>query len=125
MFDIDNFKNVNDTYGHIFGDHVLCEIVKLSKNIIRASDGLFRYGGEEFIVLLPDSDLDAAIVTAQKLRQAVEEYDFGKGSHITASYGVTNYNLMHDINTNINNVDTYLYEAKNSGRNCVKSDNLK
>lgn len=121
MFDIDHFKMVNDTYGHPFGDHVLRELSKIVKNNIRETDTLFRYGGEEFIITLPHTDLESSIQIAEKLNNMVAEHDFGNKNKITASFGVAVYSNGEEIKDALDKVDKCLYHAKSSGRNCVKS----
>jgi len=121
MFDIDHFKVLNDTYGHSFGDHVLVHIARIVKQTIRSSDMLFRYGGEEFIVFLPNTNLEAAVITAEKIRQVITEYEFGHEHNVSASFGVTQYDRQSTIKDVLKKVDQLLYSAKDSGRNCVKS----
>ena len=122
MFDIDHFKMINDTYGHPYGDYVLREISQvILKHELRASDLLFRYGGEEFMVMLPHTDLNSAVIAAEKLNKAVAEHDFGKQKQITASFGVAVYSQGDNINNTIDRLDQCLYNAKAAGRNCVKS----
>jgi len=117
FFDIDHFKKINDTYGHEFGDYVLKEIGKILKSTFRKSDIVGRWGGEEFIVILPDTDYEVGLKLAEKLRKTIEKYYF-KGIHVTVSIGVSEYsgNLEEDLKK----ADVALYEAKNSGRNQVK-----
>ena len=117
FFDIDHFKQVNDTYGHEFGDYVLKEIGKILKDTFRKSDIVGRWGGEEFIVILPNTNYFDAIRVAEKLRKTIENHDF-KGKKITVSIGITEYEG--DLEENLKKADEALYEAKNSGRNQVK-----
>lgn len=122
MFDIDHFKRINDTFGHNIGDYVLKTLSKIIKENIRKQDWAFRWGGEEFIVLLPETDIDGAYIAAEKLREAVEEYIFDKVGRVTISLGVATYNEEIDknnIESFINRVDEALYKAKESGRNKV------
>ena len=119
FFDIDHFKKINDTYGHDFGDYVLKEIGKILKSTFRKSDIVGRWGGEEFVVILPCTDYEVALKLAEKLRKIIENYYF-KGVHVTISIGVSEYrgNLEEDLKK----ADVALYEAKNSGRNQVKGN---
>ena len=122
FFDIDFFKKVNDTYGHDIGDFVLKNITNIVTSQIRASDIFARWGGEEFILFLPDTKLKNAIKVAQNLRQKIEEYAFGNVEKITCSFGVTTLQDQDSKESFIKRADILLYEAKESGRNCVVSD---
>lgn len=125
MLDIDFFKRLNDTYGHLFGDEILKEMANLIKGCLRTMDILARYGGEEFAVLLPETDLDSAIQTAERIRMAVENHGFGaahnKSVEVTVSQGVTSYPSPGVANRSdiVARADAALYEAKESGRNRV------
>lgn len=124
MIDIDWFKKVNDTYGHLAGDHILQELALLFKEFIREYDHLYRAGGEEFVLVLNRVNLDKALAKLEKLRQMVQDHQFTyKGQHIplTISAGLYHSNQftlsrVHDV---ILSADTALYMAKNSGRNCI------
>lgn len=120
MVDIDHFKEVNDLYGHSVGDIVLKEFSDIIKHSIRQNDIFARWGGEEFIVLCPHTDIEGAKALAETLREKIEKYRFAHTGHKTASFGVTQYNSNIDNSTLFSNVDTALYEAKSVGRNCVK-----
>ena len=117
FFDIDHFKNINDTYGHEFGDYVLKELGKILKSSFRKSDIVGRWGGEEFIVILPHTTYNDALKIAEKLRRTIENHDF-KGKKVTVSIGITEY--KGDLEENLKKADEALYEAKNSGRNQIK-----
>ena len=121
MFDIDLFKNINDTYGHDIGDDVLVEISNISTNHIRNVDTLARWGGEEFLLLLPETSLDDAYNVADKLRIDIESTAFSEleVSQITASFGVSIFKENDTKDTFLKRVDEALYEAKNNGRNQV------
>jgi len=120
MIDIDHFKKVNDTYGHQIGDLVLVGITEIIKTNIRKSDSVGRYGGEEFIVLLPETNLNDAAIVAEKLRHKVSEFDFHKVGKVTISLGVAEVSQdMHSIDDLIKEADKKLYIAKNEGRNKV------
>jgi len=116
-FDIDFFKKVNDTMGHMNGDRVLIEYSKLVVSLLRDVDELFRTGGEEFIIIAPHIDKEEASKLAEKLRKAIEEYK--KVTTITASFGVTEFQNCETEEELFERVDYALYEAKNSGRNRV------
>ena len=119
MFDIDNFKGVNDTYGHDVGDYVLCELSSLVLKQIRESDRFGRWGGEEFMLLLPSATKDEAIKVAQKLRKMIERYPFPNVEKVTISFGVSIFKNHDTKESLLKRVDRALYEAKESGRNCV------
>jgi len=123
MFDIDHFKNVNDTYGHLAGDHVLKHLASVIKNRIRREDIMARYGGEEFAIILPEIDSYNARQFAEKIRRLVEKTVFKFEDTVipvTISIGVATSNA--DTNAPeefIKIADENLYEAKRRGRNCV------
>ncbi len=123
MFDIDNFKKINDTYGHLAGDHVLKHLAMVIKSRIRREDILSRYGGEEFSIILPEIDKENAIQFAEKIRKLVEKAMFSFEDTeipVTISIGVTNYDGQQvDVNEFIKLADEKLYDAKQSGRNRV------
>ena len=121
MFDIDNFKSVNDTYGHDVGDVVLKDISKTLLESIRITDIASRWGGEEFMVLLPDTSLENAINVAQIIRRNIENYKFEGVPHsITVSIGVAVFqNKIDSKDSVVKNVDLALYQAKRNGKNQV------
>ncbi|MCK9492213.1 MAG: diguanylate cyclase [Sulfurimonas sp.] len=121
MIDIDHFKEVNDHYGHQVGDKVIVKSVELISSSIRASDIFGRWGGEEFIILLPQTDLKSAFVLAQNLRQKVQDHDFEQVGKKTISVGVTQLNADDDVLSFVRRSDDALYKAKKSGRNKVVS----
>lgn len=117
MLDIDYFKNVNDTYGHVTGDYVLTTLVEIVNQSIRRYDVLARIGGEEFTILLPDTTRDSAFDLAERVRINVEEYQF-KGIHpLTISLGVVELEKSDDGTRMLERADAAMYKAKNSGRN--------
>jgi diguanylate cyclase (GGDEF)-like protein/PAS domain S-box-containing protein len=121
MLDIDHFKSVNDTYGHAAGDDVLKEISKTLKASKRESDTVGRYGGEEFCVILPHTDINGAIETAERFRMEIESGDFS-GIQVTSSFGVSSANFgAGDTSEIIDQADKALYTAKEEGRNRVIS----
>ncbi len=119
MFDIDHFKSVNDNYGHNIGDQVLINISNVISDIIRVQDTFARWGGEEFMILLPHTDLDGAYKVAQKMRVSIESLKFSYIPHVTSSFGVIACSKNMSSIDIINGVDEALYEAKESGRNRV------
>jgi diguanylate cyclase (GGDEF)-like protein len=123
MFDIDNFKTINDTHGHLAGDRVLRAVAKVAREAVRSIDSLIRWGGEEFIVLLPDTDLEAALPVAERLREAIAGMRINVSDEelsITVSLGVAkkDENSL-DLETLVARVDQALYIAKFRGRNRV------
>jgi two-component system, cell cycle response regulator len=124
MVDIDHFKDVNDVYGHLVGDIILKEFSDIIQLSIRQNDLFARWGGEEFIILCPHTDIEGTRALAEMLREKIERYHFTKADHKTASFGVAQYNDGMDANTLFFQVDTALYEAKESGRNCVRTYTL-
>lgn len=122
MFDIDHFKSINDTYGHIAGDTILVGIVEAVQKELRTSDLLARFGGEEFIVILPGIDAAAATMLAERLRHLIPQLVFEFATGITCSFGVCQSRDDDDIDTFIRRVDHLLYKAKHAGRNCVMTE---
>lgn len=122
LFDVDNFKKINDTYGHDYGDIVLKSIAKNVKEQIRKSDIFARWGGEEFVLLLPSTAQEDGVKFAEKIRKNIEEIRFEKISKVTCSFGVVSYAKGDDEESMIKRADKLLYKAKNAGRNCVKGE---
>ena len=120
ILDIDHFKNVNDTHGHQIGDTVLIEISKLIQNNVRSTDIVGRWGGEEFMVICPKTDLEHAYSVAQNIRKSIEEYNFARVGNLTICAGVSDIVSNDSLDSLISKADTLLYEAKHSGRNMVK-----
>ncbi|MDQ7055582.1 MAG: GGDEF domain-containing protein [Persephonella sp.] len=117
MFDIDNFKDVNDMYGHQVGDRILKELVNIVRNSIRKSDIFARWGGEEFMILVPIKEKQDAYRIAEKIRSEIENYRFDSVGKVTVSIGVSFYKKGDSIKTIIRRADTALYQAKKSGKN--------
>ncbi len=119
IFDIDYFKKINDTHGHPIGDEVLIKISHLMKNRLRDSDLLFRYGGEEFAILLNHTNQQEAFKLSQELRVLVEKQDYNIGQTVTISGGVSQAQPLDQAHTWIDRCDKALYQAKSAGRNKV------
>jgi two-component system, cell cycle response regulator len=121
MFDIDDFKKVNDTFGHDVGDVVLIQVAQIAQASIRVTDVIARWGGEEFIILLPETSNDEAIVIAEHIRHNIAEYSFDKVEQsITVSLGVNGFTVDKDDKESfLKGVDIALYDAKKSGKNKV------
>jgi diguanylate cyclase (GGDEF)-like protein len=120
LFDIDHFKKINDTYGHVVGDQVLVQLSRFVPNLIRSMDLLARWGGEEFLILLPGSDGPMALQVAEKLREAISNLVFDEVGSITCSFGVTQYAATETAAQFIARADGALYRAKADGRNRTK-----
>lgn len=126
LLDIDHFKTVNDCYGHLAGDNILKQLSLLMKETLREHDMIARVGGEEFAVLLPEADLAAAMVIAERLRQTVAQFAFHAlpelETSMTVSIGVASTSdVAHDFEKLLQEADKRLYLAKAAGRNCVIS----
>lgn len=121
MYDLDFFKRVNDGFGHDVGDYVLQAVTGLVQENIRATDFVARWGGEEFMVLMPQSDMQAAQTVAEKLRLAIAGHGFDKVGKLTASFGVAEFETQDDLNLLLKRVDDALYLAKEKGRNRVET----
>ncbi|NQY93370.1 MAG: diguanylate cyclase, partial [Campylobacteraceae bacterium] len=121
ILDIDFFRKFNDTYGHLIGDEVLISISSILQKNIRESDVVARWGGEEFVILLPNTSLSDAFLLMDKLRKIIEDFNHEIAGGITASFGVTTINENDDSYSVFKRADEALYEAKDCGRNLVIS----
>jgi len=119
LLDIDHFKSVNDTYGHLVGDMILKTISKIISNNIRNVDLVGRWGGEEFIIISKETDVNGAKVLAELLRTTIEEYEFDIVKHQTVSFGVTQFSKGDTVIDLMKHADDALYKAKAEGRNRV------
>ena len=125
VMDIDHFKRVNDTFGHLFGDEVLILIANLMREVFRSKDRLFRFGGEEFVVLLRDTGEQNALKVFERFRRTVESHAFPQLSKVTISIGVTKVQVFDNPTTLLGRADEALYYSKHHGRNQVQFfDNL-
>lgn len=120
LFDIDFFKKVNDTYGHLVGDVALKEVVNVINANIRKTDLFARYGGEEFVIISPETNSDQAMEIAEKLRKMIEEHDFPKVGRLTCSFGVSELGKEEVGNNLLEHADQAMYRAKKTGRNRVE-----
>nr|WP_237289128.1 tetratricopeptide repeat-containing diguanylate cyclase [Vibrio alginolyticus] len=129
LIDVDYFKQVNDTYGHVFGDTVLTGVAKVLEETVRENDIVARFGGEEFVVVMPNTDHKNALITAERLRSALSLHGFvteqKEEVRVTCSFGVvtTEDNEM-SFKSLCDQADKLLYQAKANGRNCVKGRSL-
>ena len=123
ILDIDFFKKVNDNYGHQYGDYVLKTVADIMKKSFRKTDLLYRYGGEELVIIMPETNIEGALIRVQRLRRMFEEYDFdynGVKAKVTVSIGLTmNYQNLTSTAEIVKSADEALYRAKEGGRNRV------
>jgi diguanylate cyclase (GGDEF)-like protein len=123
MFDIDNFKSLNDTHGHQIGNMVLESFGKLVKSSIRRTDSGYRYGGEEFIILMPSSNIEDSLIVVDRIRIIIEKINFESDSDepisVTVSGGLATLLPNDDSDSILRRVDKAMYKAKNSGKNCI------
>ncbi len=123
FFDIDHFKNINDAYGHECGDIALASAAACIKDILRGSDVVYRYGGEEFIILLSDTTIDGAKILAERIRKSIEKHSIAYGMKIiklTASLGISTLRGNDTSDSLTKRADEAMYRAKNNGRNQVQ-----
>jgi diguanylate cyclase (GGDEF)-like protein/PAS domain S-box-containing protein len=119
LMDLDDFKKVNDTYGHITGDKVLIKLADILRENVRDSDTCGRWGGEEFLIIVPKANEEEAAHVAEKLRKNIEEEKFSIEKPVTASVGVACIEADSSITKLLSNADKALYKAKKSGKNIV------
>jgi diguanylate cyclase (GGDEF)-like protein len=119
LIDIDHFKNINDTYGHQVGDMVLQRVSTLFRRSIRSTDIVGRWGGEEFMVLCPQTNINQCNIFAQNLRAKIENYNFPNIKNQTASFGLSTYKEGYSLEELIKQADDALYKSKRNGRNQV------
>lgn len=121
ILDTDHFKVLNDSYGHLVGDQVLIELSELLRTKIRATDILGRWGGEEFMIITPNTDADGAVELAEKIRTAVATHRFTQEKlHLTISVGVAQLNQEDTLVSIVRRADEGLYQAKHDGRDCTR-----
>lgn len=120
LFDIDHFKSVNDTYGHQAGDNILIEMASIVSSNIKSNDMFARWGGEEFILLMPNTTLEGAFSLSEKLRRMIEAHHFSYTDSITASFGVAEFQADDNKTSLFQKADDALYAAKKNGRNRVE-----
>jgi len=119
LFDLDFFKRINDTYGHMTGDKVLVEMTKFVSQSIRKSDYLGRWGGEEFLLVLPETEIGPAYALTERLRKDIAKANFASVNRITVSFGIAIYQEGQGLEDVLNCADDALYKAKHNGRNQV------
>lgn len=119
MIDIDHFKNINDNFGHQFGDYVLKEIAQIIQHVFRKTDIVYRYGGEEIVIIMPETTTEKAHLPLNKLRNNIATHDFD-GKNVTISVGIADYtDTLKSKSEIVKNADIKLYQAKESGRNTI------
>ena len=121
MFDFDDFKKVNDNHGHITGDAVLVNSIAVINKMIRKTDLFARWGGEEFVLLLPNTNMQEAKELIERIRLSIAGLNHKEAGHVTCSFGLVEINDNDTMGTLLNRVDNCLYSAKNSGKNRVES----
>jgi diguanylate cyclase (GGDEF)-like protein/PAS domain S-box-containing protein len=127
LLDIDDFKLFNDAYGHIEGDHILSQFGQLIKRCLRQTDSAYRYGGEEFTIILPMSTIEDGAITAERIRTQLKKEIFPpvsgkKETHIKVSIGLTQYKQKEDMKVFVHRVDQLMYQAKKNGKDSVCSE---
>jgi len=122
MIDIDFFKQVNDEYGHSVGDKILQQFAQILAKVLREADVAARWGGEEFVILLPKTSKEESVVLATRLIKAVEEYTFESQIKLTISIGASQYKQDDTIESWIERADSALYQAKDEGRNRIEAN---
>lgn len=123
MFDIDHFKKFNDTYGHLEGDKVLIRVAKIINSTLRTMDTAYRYGGEEFTIILPETSASEAEYVASRVKEKLENKahitESGESVSVTASIGLTEYKPTENIHSFVNRADKAMYTSKENGRNQI------
>jgi len=125
MLDVDRFKIINDTYGHQTGDTVLVQLAELLRRNARETDIVGRWGGEEFLIICPETNLMLVTALAERYRLEMERNDFGQVGQVTSSFGVTSIQEGDDVETLVRRADEALYRAKEFGRNRVETDKFR
>ncbi|MDD1642949.1 MAG: GGDEF domain-containing protein, partial [Methylococcaceae bacterium] len=123
MLDLDYFKQFNDTYGHVEGDNVLSRFGQVIRRCLRETDSAYRYGGEEFMILLPMTSSDEGIVTARRIQAELKKENFSpvlnQTIYMTVSIGLAQYKLKEELKAFVQRVDQLMYQAKKDGRNRI------
>ncbi len=122
MFDLDGFKEINDKYGHLVGDQVLIELSSQLKRIIRVNDQLYRLGGDEFIILLPNTTREATLHIVKRIQNSLQNVSFLPVDKVSCSFGVTSWQEDDTVSGFMDRVDQLLYQAKKRGKDCMVSD---
>ena len=120
LFDIDHFKSINDRFGHLTGDRVLIEVTQRAQQNLRMNDVLARWGGEEFVVMLPHCASGGAMHLAEKFRFLIATEPFNEVGTVTSSFGVAEYRPHESLDSWLKRADDALYQAKSEGRNTIR-----
>lgn len=120
LFDIDDFKEINDKYGHMAGDKIIKDVVNIIKKEIRESDVFFRWGGDEFMILLMNTDIKYAVSIAERIREIIDKFEFQTVGHVSCSFGVVSYQDGDNADSLLIRGDNVLYRAKDKGKNRVE-----
>jgi diguanylate cyclase (GGDEF)-like protein len=121
ILDIDYFKSINDTYGHLAGDQVISEIASIMQESIRKTDLLARWGGDEFALLFPDTTIGAAMEIVGRIRTSINHHNFDHTEHVTCSFGVAQLSPDDDVKDLLRKADQMLYAAKSAGKDTYKA----
>lgn len=121
IFDVDDFKKINDTYGHLTGDRILTGITGIVRSSMPSRNTITRWGGEEFVIVCPGTDVNSAILLCERLRCHIAEKAFPGGIHVTCSFGVSEYRPGDTAFILLERADRFLYDAKSLGKNAVVS----
>ena len=124
IFDLDNLKTINDNYGHLYGDKIIVGITKIVLGAIRETDVFARWGGDEFMILLPNTSEQQAVKLTERINMLVSEKAFNNVGHVSCSFGVVSLEESDDHNSFLHRADKMLYLAKRSGKNTVMSKNF-
>ena len=123
LLDLDKFKDFNDTYGHVEGDYVLSRLGQVIKRCLRETDSAYRYGGEEFTIMLPMTTSEEGIVTAKRIQTEFRKENFspvlGQEVYMTVSIGLAQYKPKEEIKAFVHRVDQLMYQAKKNGRDRI------
>jgi len=119
LLDLDDFKQINDTYGHLVGDRVLRELAFLIRRNLRSTDVVGRFGGEEFMIIMPETDFNRAVYIMERIRRSTEQTFFDPVGSLSISIGVTEFREEDTLQTLIARADEHLYTAKREGKNRV------
>jgi diguanylate cyclase (GGDEF)-like protein len=121
LIDIDKFKSINDTYGHLFGDEVLLLVAQIMQRSFRGADQIFRFGGEEFVVVLDHATTSGVDIAFDRLRATIEQFAFPQVGRVTISLGYSEISPNDDPTTCVERADAALYYAKHHGRNNIRN----
>ena len=128
MLDLDKFKDFNDTYGHVEGDNVLSRLGQVMKRCLRETDSAYRYGGEEFTIILPMTTSEEGIVTAKRIQTELRKENFSPVSdqkiYMTVSIGLAQYKPKEEMKAFVHRVDKLMYQAKKDGRDRICPDRI-